>query len=80
MIAAYTMILQSKQKIGRVLGRLSKNIDDSGPSVQTMDSAIHGINHCPVDKPIALYPVDSDLSVESVIHLLNDWGLISVVL
>ena len=35
------------------------------PVVQTMDSAIHRINHYPVDKHLQnrlSYPVDSDLS------------------
>ena len=36
-----------------------------GPVVQTLDSAIHGINHCPADSVIDFpntYPLDSDLS------------------
>ena len=45
------------------------------PVVQTLDSAIHRINHYPADKCevnhwIEIYPVDS------VVHLLNNWGLV----
>ena len=39
---------------------------DLGPVVQTLDSAIHRINHYPADSVIDFcntYPLDSDLSV-----------------
>ena len=44
------------------------------PVVQSVDSAIHRINHFPVDSVVCfantyLYPVDS------AIHSLNNWGL-----
>ena len=49
--------------------------------IQTLDSAIHGINHYPADTDDYLgnqlnYPVDRYLSspVESFIHFLNNWG------
>ena len=43
------------------------------PVVQTMDSAIHGINHYPTDKHQQNqlnYPADS------AIQRLNNWGLV----
>ena len=48
------------------------------PVVQTLDSAIHWINHYPLDNSIGfasvyllvIYPVDS------AIHRLNNWGLV----
>ena len=52
-----------------------------GPVVQTLDSSIHRINHYPADKYlgnqlrfhwIEIYPADSS------IHLLNNWGLVYV--
>ena len=46
------------------------------PVVQTMDSAIHRINHYRPNKHKQnqlSYPVDSDLSG---IHRLNNWGLV----
>ena len=49
------------------------------PIVQTMDSAISGINHYPVDSAIGLihwiliYPVDS------AIHRLNNRGMFALV-
>ena len=48
------------------------------PVVQTMDRAINQISHYPLDKSKQnqlCYPVDSDLSGDSLIHLLNNWGL-----
>ena len=45
------------------------------PVVQKLDSAIHRINHYPVDKYQGIqlrYPVDRDLSGEYVNHLLNN--------
>ena len=42
------------------------------PVVQTLDSAIHWINHYPLDNSIGfatVYPLDSDLSA---IHRLNN--------
>ena len=50
------------------------------PVVQKlMDSAVHRINHYPVDKykgNLLCYPVDRDLSGGySFIHLLTNWGL-----
>ena len=48
------------------------------PVVQKLDSAIHRINHYPVDKCQGnqlRYPVDRDLSGEYVNHLLNNLDL-----
>ena len=48
------------------------------PVVQKLDSAIHRINHYPVDKCQGNqlhYPVDRDLSGEYVNHLLNNLDL-----
>ena len=42
-----------------------KEIEEQAPVVQTVDNAIHRINHCPLDIAIGFaitYPVDSDLS------------------
>ena len=39
--------------------------EDQAPVVQTLDSAIHWINHYPLDNSIgfaSVYPLDSDLS------------------
>ena len=50
------------------------------PVVQTLDSAIHWINHYPLDNSIgfaSVYPLDSDLSA---IHHLNNWGLVVIIL
>ena len=47
------------------------------PVVQRMDNAMHRINHYPLDSLVCFantYPLDSDLSGGSIIHLLNDWG------
>ena len=46
------------------------HIKDQGPVVQTLDIAIHQINHYLADKYywIEIYPVDS------VIHLMNYWS------
>ena len=44
---------------------LSFCFDILAPVVQTLDSAIHWINHCPLDNSIdfaSVYPLDSDLS------------------
>ena len=57
-------------KINIVLGGRGKsgncrNSFDQAPVVQTMDSAIRQINHCPLDDSIdfaSVYPLDSDLS------------------
>ena len=52
------------------------------PVVQTQDSAIHWINHYPLDNSIGfarVYPLDSDLSGgHCAIHRLNNWGLLYV--
>ena len=40
-------------------------VDNLAPVVQTLDSAIHWINHYPLDNSIgfaSVYPLDSDLS------------------
>ena len=40
-------------------------VNDLAPVVQTLDSAIHWINHYPLDNSIgfaSVYPLDSDLS------------------
>ena len=40
-------------------------VSDLAPVVQTLDSAIHWINHYPLDNSIgfdSVYPLDSDLS------------------
>ena len=45
--------------------------------VQRVDNAIHRTNHYPVDSVVSFantYPLDSDLSVDSIIHPLNNWG------
>ena len=50
---------------------------DQGPVVQGLDNDICQINHYPVDKcwqNKLRHPLDSDLSVDSIIHLLNNWG------
>ena len=50
------------------------------PVVQKVDNAIHRINHYPFNSAIGFamtYPLDSDLSGYSVIHLLNNWGLVN---
>ena len=42
-----------------------KKVIDQAPVVQTLDSAIHWINHYPLDNSIgfaSVYPLDSDLS------------------
>ena len=42
-----------------------KDCKDLAPVVQTLDSAIHWINHYPLDNSIgfaSVYPLDSDLS------------------
>ena len=52
-----------------------KKINDLAPVVQTVDNAIHRINHYPLDIAIGFaitYPVDS------AIHRLNNWGLVIV--
>ena len=54
-----------------------------GPVVQKVDSAIHWLNHYPLDSTISFpntYSMDSDLStlypMDSAIHLLNNRGLV----
>ena len=45
--------------------KLKNNSELQAPVVQTSDSAIHRINHCPADSVIDFrntYPLDSDLS------------------
>ena len=45
---------------------VKKSSKHSGPNSSNADSAIHRINHYPVDKAISspnAYPLDSDLSV-----------------
>ena len=50
-----------------------KKINDLAPVVQTVDNAIHRINHYPLNIAIGItYPVDS------AIHCLNNWGLVIV--
>ena len=52
-----------------VSGLLVNN--NQAPVVQAMDSAIHHINHYPLDNSIvfaSVYPLDS------AIHRLNNWG------
>ena len=50
------------------------------PVVRRVDSAIGRINHYPMDKSISfasVFPLDSDLSLDSAIHRLNNWGLMA---
>ena len=52
-------------------------IIDQAPVVQTMDSAIHRINHHPLDNSIGfacVYPVDRDLSSEYRYPLFEQLG------
>ena len=45
------------------------------PVVQREDNSIHRQNHYPVDSVLCsfkIYPLDSDCSVDSVIHPLNN--------
>ena len=44
------------------------------PVVQKLDSAIYQINHYPTDM---YYSNQLHYPVDTVIHLLNNWGLIS---
>ena len=44
------------------------------PVVQKLDSAIYQINHYPTDM---YYSNQLHYPVDSIIHLLNNWGLIS---
>ena len=67
-------ILKYKWEIVRVVVR--------APVVQKVDSAIHWLNHYPLDSTISFpntYSMDSDLStlypMDSAIHLLNNRGL-----
>ena len=71
-------------------GQLTKKIHNfllallsyQAPVVQTLDSTIHRVNHCPAKKYqgkqrciigwIEIYPVDN------VIHLFNYWGYIGI--
>ena len=49
------------------------------PVVRRVDSAIHWINHYPLDNSIdfaSVYLLDSDLCGDSVIHLSNNRGLV----
>ena len=55
------------------------NIRHLAPVVQTLDSAIHRINHYPLDSVIDFrntYLLDSDLSADSAIQRLNNRGLV----
>ena len=48
-----------------ILNRASRELRDLAPVVQTMDSAIHPINHYPLDDSngfAGVYPLHSDLS------------------
>ena len=50
---------------------------DQAPVIQTLDSTVHHINHCPADKYYGNqlhYLLDSDLPMDSFIQLLNYWG------
>ena len=55
---------------------------DLASVVQKLDSAIQRINLCPVDSAIGfskMYPLGSDLPLDSAIQLLNNWDLDEVV-
>ena len=59
------------------LARLNKVLKALAPVVQTLDSAIHRINHYPADKYLGnqlRYPLVEIYPSSSVIHLLNNWG------
>ena len=53
---------EASRYISTALHRPKSN---QAPVVQTLDSAIHWINHCPLDNSIgfaSVYPLDSNLS------------------
>ena len=68
---------------GWLLNGSSTVVRSTGPVVQTLDSAIHRINHYPVGKYygnqyytnrwIVIYPVDS------ATQRLNNWGLVIII-
>ena len=60
--------------VGTVLKIIYKNL---APVVQTLDSAIHWINHYPLDNSIgfaSVYPLDSDLSAGQRYPLFEQLG------
>ena len=56
---------QSSSSLDNNLNSRTPGTIDQAPVVQTLDSAIHWINHYPLDNSIgfaSVYPLDSDLS------------------
>ena len=61
--AFYSFLVEVQTKLATYMRRMRNN--NLAPVVQKVDSAIHWINHYPVDNAISFrttYPLDSDLS------------------
>ena len=59
------MLYISQVQLQTIVGVSSMELLGQAPVVQTLDSAIHWINHYPLDNSIgfaSVYPLDSDLS------------------
>ena len=63
---AFSILTKFDINFSRMLGDfIAGSLREQAPVVQTLDSAIHWINHYPLDNSIgyaSVYPLDSDLS------------------
>ena len=69
---SYSSLLYNINVYRRTKWTESVRNNNLGPTVQTLDSAIHQINHYLMDK---YYKNQLHFPVDSAIHLLNNWGL-----